>query len=145
MSNGLKPISFEELEKMAKRKCLYEHIWLRSEDKKKFEEDLNLLNRSKLIDANGMHYILSKSERDYIQSIKIVSQEDCAEHTSLSKFGQNKKHLFLAGDPYLVEGTVKGIFKSKFREYLVIKTVGDDFLLAKIKHGEEVVFLQIVE
>lgn len=134
----LKEISLEELIMMTDGKTCYNHGRCSARSRENFLNRLVVASDFVVSDFKNfgsLHYIFSENKEHYIDNVKIVFG-NCVKSTPLSKFYNNQTCKLRVGDPYEIEGTIKGIFNSRFELYLIIETNFKDFLLARVDCGK---------
>lgn len=129
---------------MAEGKIPHQHNYASATSKKDFFKSLVRIKFSDLKRYDCPHFVISSSKRDYISKSKIIHSPDCAKHTPLREFRQGTSYRLLAGDPYELNGMVRGIYWAQYYSYLVVEVGWGDFLLCQIINNS-VHYLQILE
>lgn len=145
--NHLKNISLEELEKMkGDKKCYMCSICATS--KEKILSGIEEIQFSKENVGRYVHLLFSNDPKIYVDKLEIIEVGNCAKGTNISEFKQDTIYVFKVGDPYLFNGTVKGVYSNEVRSvndlYLVIQTAWGDILLVLINNFQDVIYLEIV-
>lgn len=107
---------------MSKDKFVYDNNHNTMTNKRDFAKTLIEKRKVKEINNNkeNLHIIVANSKKSYLYSIiefrrtKYFFERPCASHTKIRKFKQNKKYLFLVGDPYEFIGLVRGIVSFEY-------------------------------